>query len=90
MTDPIARIEVCLTTVQRILDALSARADHEAAFEVAKAQYAASVRASWPAGLASLADVLVKVADDPARSLLSEERDAVHAAVITLRDICNQ
>jgi hypothetical protein len=90
MTDAIARIEACLATVQKMLDALTARADHEAAFEIAKAQYSASIRTSWPANLASLADVLAKVADDAAHSLSDEERDEMRTAATALREIANQ
>jgi hypothetical protein len=90
ITDTTARIEDCLTTVQKILEALTARADHRTAFDLAKAQYAASIRTSWPANLVSLTDVLEQIASDDKAMIEPAERDEIREAVATLRAICNQ
>ena len=90
MMDTTTRIETCLATVERMLETLTARADHETAFEVARAQYSASIRTSWPANLVSLTDVLARVADDVKCRLEPEERDEIRGTVATLREICNQ
>jgi len=90
ITDTTERIEACLLTVQKILDLLTARADHKTAFDLAKAQYAASVRTSWPANLVSLTDVLERVAGDDKVMLEPSERDEAREAVATLREIANQ
>lgn len=80
-------IEQALAAVQRTLDALTARGDHAAAFDVAKAQYAASIRSSWPGNLSSLAAALEKVSADESLHLSSEERGELRRAVDVFRRV---
>ena len=51
MPDTFAEIQACLTTVQNTIDALNERGDNQAAFDLARAQYSASIRTSWPGNL---------------------------------------
>ena len=89
MPDAFAEIQACLATVQRTIDALNERGDNQAAFDLAKAQYSASIRTSWPANLAGLAAILEKLAADAALRLTADERRAAEHAAKTLRDSFN-
>ena len=81
VNDTIARIEAALAAVQRTLDALSARGNDEAAFEIARLQFSSSIRASWPGNLLPLADALEKLPSRPGIKLSEEElADATNAA----------
>jgi streptomycin 6-kinase len=81
VNDTIARIEAALAAVQRTLDALSARGNDDAAFEIAKLQFSSSIRASWPGNLLPLADALEKLPKRAGIKLSEDEmNDAVHAA----------
>lgn len=83
VNDLIAKVEAALGTVQRTLDLLTAKGHDEAAFEVAKLQFAANMRASWPGNLGPLAAALFRIADDQALSLSPAERaDAREAAKV--------
>jgi hypothetical protein len=78
--DPQA-IDEALAAVQRALDSLTARGQHEAAFQIAKAQFSASVRASWPGNLSAVASAIDRVLALPALALTDGERaELVHAA----------
>lgn len=90
MSDVFAQIESALGTVKRVLDALTARGDDEAAFELAKAQYAASLRTSWPSNLPSLIGPLESVAGNHALKLTDEERQDLGGAIDALRRICKR
>jgi hypothetical protein len=90
MSDTFAEIQRCLAIVQRIIDALNDRGDNQAAFDLAKAQYSASIRTSWPANLAGLASLLEKLSADAALKLSPEERQAAKNAGATLRDSFNR
>jgi hypothetical protein len=85
MPDTLADIQACLLTVQRTIDALNERGDNQAAFDLAKAQYSASIRTSWPATLAGLATLLERVCADAGLKLTAEERQAAQDAAATLR-----
>jgi hypothetical protein len=85
-----AAVEGALATVQRVLDALTARAgrgQHEAAYEIARAQFAASVRASWPANLSAVAQAIERALADAAVAIPDEERDALRRAADVLRAV---
>jgi len=86
MPDTFAEIQACLSTVQRTIDAVNERGDNEAAFDLAKAQYSASIRTSWPANLAGLAAILEKLSEDERLKLTAEERKAAKHAAVTLRE----
>ena len=90
MSETLAEVEQALATVQRVLDALTTRGDNEAAFDLAKAQYSASIRTSWPSNLSSLINPLEAVGANPALKLTAEERKNVGEAVAILKRACNQ
>jgi hypothetical protein len=90
MTSTLAAIEEALAVVQRTLDALNSRGDHEAAFEVVRAQYAASLRESWPQNLAELTRALQEVAGDGSVHLDEAERERVRKAVEVLQAALEQ
>jgi hypothetical protein len=76
-----------LTKVQSLLDRLTARGQHAAAFEIARAQFAASVRASWPANLSAVAAAIDKALADGKAVLTAEERDELKEAADILRHV---
>jgi len=90
MSETLAEVEQALATVQRVLDALTTRGDNEAAFDLAKAQYSASIRTSWPSNLSSLIRPLEAVGANTALKLTDEERTHVDEAVAILKRACNQ
>jgi hypothetical protein len=90
MSDTLAEVELALATVQRILDALTTRGDNEAAFDLAKAQYSASIRTSWPSNLSSLIRPLEAVGANQALKLTAEERTHIGEAVAILKRACDQ
>ncbi len=90
MQTTLAAIEEALAIVQQTLDLLTSRKDDEAAFEVARAQYSASIRDSWPNNLGSLINTLDQVGKDPSSKLDDEERARVARAVALLRGALDQ
>jgi hypothetical protein len=90
MSETLAEVEQALATVQRVLDALTTRGDNEAAFDLAKAQYSASIRTSWPSNLSSLINPLESVGANPSLKLTDDERSEVTKAVEVLKRACNQ
>ena len=80
MQADLAAIEAAIATVQRILDALTSRGHEQEAFEVARAQFSASIRDSWPGNAAKLVKTLDEVREAPNLDLSEEERaDLAHA-----------
>jgi hypothetical protein len=90
MLDTVTQIEAALATVQQVLDALTTRGDNQAAFDLAKAQYSASVRTSWPANLSSLLRPLEKVNADASLKLTEDERAQLGHVIDVLRRACDQ
>ncbi len=90
MQTTLSAIEEALKIVQQTLDLLTSRKDDEAAFEVARAQYSASIRDSWPSNLGSLIKALDKVQSNPASKLDEPERARVARAIELLRSAMNQ
>jgi hypothetical protein len=90
MEDRLNEIEAALSTVRRTLDALTARGNDEAAFDLARAQYAASVRTSWPANLMSLVGPMARIEADEKLGLAEDERAALRAAIQALQRACDQ
>jgi hypothetical protein len=80
-------IEFALATVQRTLDRLTAGGKHAAAFEIARAQFAASVRASWPANLPAVAAAIDRALADEGLSLTDSDRDDLRRAADVLRAV---
>lgn len=87
VNETIARIESALAAVQRTLDALTARGHEQAAFDVARLQFSASIRTSWPGNLAPLASALERVAADASLSLSDQERADARDAAATFRSL---
>jgi hypothetical protein len=90
MSDTLAEVEAALATVKHVLDALTTRGDDEAAFDLAKAQYAASIRTSWPGNLSTLIRPLEAVGANAALKLTAEERSDITKAIDVLRRACDQ
>jgi hypothetical protein len=90
MSDTLAQVEGALAIVQRVLDALTTRGNDQAAFDLAKAQYSASIRTSWPGNLSSLIRPLEAVGANEELRLTPEERGDITQAVQILRSVCNQ
>jgi hypothetical protein len=85
MSETLAQIEGALGTVQATLDALTARGEHETAFKIAKAQFSASIRSSWPANLAPLLTLLDDLAREDGGALTASEKAALVGACRALR-----
>lgn len=90
MDSILADIENALGTVQRTLDALTSRGDNELAFDIAKAQYRASIRSSWPANLGSLVQALEAAEQNKECKLDLEEREQLRKAIAVLRRVISQ
>jgi ABC-type transporter Mla subunit MlaD len=76
-----------LTRVQKLLDRLTAEGRHKEAFAIARAQFAASVRASWPANLSAVAAAIDKALADAGDSLSEADRAELRSAAETLRKV---
>ncbi|MBI5534251.1 MAG: hypothetical protein HY898_16120 [Deltaproteobacteria bacterium] len=90
MLERLGEIEVALEIVQKTLDALTARGDDEAAFELARAQYAASIRDSWPGNLGKLVGVLERMLANDLLKLTDDERENLRKAQDTFRKTVNE
>jgi hypothetical protein len=82
-------IDQALKTVQRTLDRLIARGQETTAFELARAQFRASVRASWPGNVSTLVGLLSKVEEDANSRLDEAERGELRAALDVLRNVAH-
>jgi hypothetical protein len=80
-------VEAALATLQRVLDDLTARGQHEAAFQLARAQFSASVRASWPANLSAVAHAIDHALGDPTVAIPAEDREELRRAADVLRSV---
>jgi hypothetical protein len=82
-------IEVALATVRRTLDRLvaSGGGNPETAFEIARAQFAASVRASWPANLPSVAAAIDRALAQGGLPLTDSDRQELRRAADVLRAV---
>jgi hypothetical protein len=80
-------VTAALQKVQELLDRLTARGQHQAAFEIARAQFSASMRASWPANLSGLATAIEKAIADGGTALSDGEREELRAAVAVLKSV---
>jgi hypothetical protein len=76
-----------LSKVQKMLDRLTGRGQHDAAFQIARAQFSASVRSSWPANLSAVASAIDKALAEAGTALTDEERDELRAAADVLRRV---
>jgi hypothetical protein len=80
-------VDAALATLQRVLDDLTAQGQHEAAFQIARAQFAASVRASWPGNLSAIATAIDRALDDPSVAIPAGDRDDLRRAADVLRTV---
>jgi hypothetical protein len=80
-------IEFALASLQRTLDRLTTSGKHEAAFQIARAQFAASIRASWPANLAAVAATIDRALAQDDLSLTDTDRDELRRAADVLRAV---
>jgi ferric-dicitrate binding protein FerR (iron transport regulator) len=80
-------IEAALATVQKTLDRLTAAGHDEAAFDLARAQFSASMRSSWPGNLSTLVGSLEAVAANATLKLTEEQRAELRTAIETLRQV---
>jgi hypothetical protein len=87
MNETLAAVEAAMATVQRTIDALNSRGNEAAAFDLAKVQFAASMRASWPGNMSKVIAELERVRGDAALKLNDGERSDLAAAIETLRRI---
>jgi hypothetical protein len=76
-----------LSRVQALLDKLTAQGKHQEAFAIARAQFSASVRASWPANLSAVATAIEKAVADAGDSLSEEDLAELRGAAETLRKV---
>ncbi|HEY8039400.1 MAG TPA: hypothetical protein VIF15_06380 [Polyangiaceae bacterium] len=83
----IEQVERALATIQTLLDRLTSRGQHQAAFEIARAQFAASVRASWPANLSAISTAIDQALADAGLSLTDDERAELRGAADVLRSV---
>jgi hypothetical protein len=82
-----ADIEVALATVQKTLDRLTAAGHDQTAFDLARAQFAASMRSSWPGNLSTLVGSLEAVASNASLKLTEDQRAELRGAIETLRQV---
>ncbi len=87
MGDDSNAIDGALAAVRRTLDRLTARGLIEPAFEIARAQFSASIRASWPANLAQVATAIDLALSNTELGLSDDERDELRRAAQTLRAV---
>ena len=80
-------IEAALGVVQRTLDRLTALGHDEQAFQLAKAQFSASVRSSWPGNLSTLVGSLDALARDATLRLSDDDRSDIARAIGVLAKV---
>lgn len=82
-----ADIEAALATVQKTLDSLTAAGHDEVAFNLARAQFGASMRSSWPGNLSTLVGSLEAVATNADLGLTDAMRAELTRAIDVLRQV---
>jgi hypothetical protein len=87
MAGDVDAVAEALTRVQALLDKLTGEGKHKEAFAIARAQFSASVRASWPANLSAVAGAIDKAIADAGDSLSEADRGELRAAAETLRNV---
>jgi hypothetical protein len=80
-------VDAALAAVQRLLDDLTARGQHEVAYDIARAQFAASVRASFPANLSAVATALERALANAALGIPEEQREELRRVADALRSV---
>lgn len=87
MGGDVSEVSRALSVVQGLLDRLTARGQHAAAFEIARAQFSASVRASWPANLSAVAAAIEKAVAEGGAALTPAEIEELRGAADVLRRV---
>jgi hypothetical protein len=87
MSDGVQAVDEALGVVQRMLDRLTTRGQHDAAFDIARAQFSASMRASWPSNLSSIAKAIDTALAEGRLDLDDAERAELRTAAEVLRTI---
>ncbi|MGA3120317.1 MAG: hypothetical protein ABSF69_06050 [Polyangiaceae bacterium] len=80
-------LDDALATVRRTLDRLTERGQNDAAFAIARAQFAASIRASWPANVSALARAIDDALANSSLALPAEEEAELRRAAAVLRGV---
>lgn len=86
MTDP-TTLDEALSNVRRALDRLMESGHDEPAFTIARAQFTASIRASWPANLTALANAIDHALADAGSALSHEEQEELRHAASIFRSV---
>jgi len=89
MNPLINEIEEALSTVEATIDRLRKLGHEETAFNLAKLQFSAAIRASWPGNLAPLAVGLSRVLKEEGTGLDEGERERLSRAAETFKKLCN-
>ncbi len=87
MTEGARSLDEALGIVQRMLDRLTQRGQHDTAFDIARAQFSASMRASWPGNLSSIAKAIDAALAEGKLDLDEEERAQLRRAAELLRTV---
>jgi hypothetical protein len=85
MSEGFAELHEALVTVQRVLDRLTEMGKNEAAFSIAQAQFAATLRTSFPANLGALARAIDDALAKGDLGLTGEELGALRRAADVLK-----
>jgi hypothetical protein len=85
MGDDLRAVDEALAVIRLTLDKLTARGAVGAAFEIARAQFAASIRASWPSNLSAIAGAIDRALADQELALSDAERAELRAAAEVVR-----
>lgn len=88
MNDPKA-LDRALANVRRALDRLTESGHAEPAFAIARAQFAASIRASFPANLTALANAIDQALGEASSALSAEEQDELRDAASIFRSVAH-
>jgi hypothetical protein len=88
MNPIIHEIEEALATVETTIDRLRAVGQEDLAFRLARLQYSAAIRASWPGNLAPLAVEMGKTAATPGLGLAPEDQERLERAAATFKKVC--
>jgi hypothetical protein len=80
-------VDEALSTVQRTLDRLTQQGQHDAAYEIARAQFSASMRASWPGNLSAVATAIDRALGAGKLPLTDDEREELRRAADVLRAV---
>lgn len=80
-------LDKALSDVRRALDRLTASGQNEPAFAIARAQFAASIRASWPANLTALANAIDRALAETGGVFSAEEQADLRDAANLFRSV---